>query len=133
MIEFVKYFICDCSLFGLIYLIICMIILFLVGITTINYSKGNKKKRISKILLAVILGVFASFILPSIIQNSLSYEIINSFNDKNKLTINIVKPIIYLLFFITALYEGKFLSNKAIKHNFNTKNVKIMLKTLKKK
>ena len=51
ILEIVKYFISESSLYGLIYLIMCIIIIFFITTTTINYNKGNKKKRFSKILI----------------------------------------------------------------------------------
>lgn len=133
IIEMVKYFICDSSLYGLLYLIICVIITFFITTTTINYNKGNKKKRFSKIVIAVLLGMFSSFLLPMIIDKSLSYEILNSFIDKNKLTINIIKPIIYLLFLLIGFYDIKMLSNKPKNIKFDVKTLKNRLKTAKSK
>lgn len=131
ILEIVKYFISESSLYGLIYLIMCIIIIFFITTTTINYNKGNKKKRFSKILIAVLLGLFSSFLLPLVIDNSLNYEILNSYIDRNKLTINIIKPIIYLLFLLIAFYDIKMNSKKSKNIKFDVKTLKNRLKTPK--
>lgn len=131
ILEIVKYFISESSLYGLIYLIMCIIIIFFITTTTINYNKGNKNKRFSKILIAVLLGLFSSFLLPLVIDNSLNYEILNSYIDRNKLTINIIKPIIYLLFLLIAFYDIKMNSKKSKNIKFDVKTLKNRLKTPK--
>ena len=131
ILEIVKYFISESSLYGLIYLIMCIIIIFFITTTTINYNKGNKKKRFSKILIAVLLGLFSSFLLPLVIDNSLNYEILNSYIDRNKLTINIIKPIIYLLFLLIAFYDIKMNSKKSKNIKFDVKTLENRLKTPK--
>lgn len=131
ILEIVKYFISESSLYGLIYLIMCIIVIFFITTTTINYNKGNKNKRFSKILIAVLLGLFSSFLLPMLIDNSLNYEILNSYIDRNKLTINIIKPIIYLLFLLIAFYDIKMNSKKSKNIKFDVKTLKNRLKTPK--
>jgi len=72
-------------------------------------------------------------LLPMIIDKSLSYEILNPFIDKNKLTINIIKPIIYLLFLVIGFYDIKIQSNNRKNIKFDVKTLKNRFKTSKKK
>lgn len=117
IIELIKYFIFDSTMFGLIYLVINIFIIFMISMVTINYDKAYPIKRISKVLVSCLLGIFASFVLNIIIEGNLSYIIENDFVDKIYLTKNIFKPIIYVLFILMSALEIKVINDK--KHGNN--------------
>ena len=106
LIELVKYLFIDSNLFGLIYLINNLIILFLLIPTTHNYKKNFSKIRISKFILIVLFGLFNSFILQNIFLNY--YEIIDSskkYIESIFIIKNIFKLIIYIIIIIITVLE----------------------------
>lgn len=133
LIELAYYFFCDSTLFGLIYLVMSIVIIFFVTTVSINYTTSNPKKRISKVLIAVILGYFSSYVLNSITSNIIDYEVIDTFIIKIYLTKTILKPIIYSLFLFTALYEINMLLKKANKPYFDVKKLIKRIKSTKMK
>lgn len=108
IIEFVKYFCIDSNLFGLNYMIINFIIIFLMVPVAINYKKYYSPQRISKLIIILILMLINSYILGPIVLNSMSYidsssEYINSvFVIKN-----ILKGIIFGLLLVFTAFEFK--------------------------
>ena len=108
IIEFVKYFCIDSNLFGLNYMIINFIIIFLMVPVAINYKKYYSPQRISKLIIILVLMLINSYILGPIIINSMSYidsssEYINSvFVIKN-----ILKGIIFGLLLVFTTFEFK--------------------------
>lgn len=108
IIEFVKYFCIDSNLFGLNYMIINFIIIFLMVPVAINYKKYYSPQRISKLIIILILMLINSYILGPIVLNSMSYidsssEYINSvFVIKN-----ILKGIIFGLLLVFTTFEFK--------------------------
>ena len=106
LIELIKYLFIDSNLFGLIYLINNLIILFLLIPTTHNYKKNFSKIRISKFILIVLFGLFNSFILQNILLNN--YEIIDSskkYIESIFVIKNIFKLIIYIIIIIITVLE----------------------------
>ena len=108
IIEFVKYFCIDSNLFGLNYMIINFIIIFLMVPVAINYKKYYSPQRISKLIIILILMLINSYILGPIVLNSMSYidsssEYINSvFVIKN-----ILKGIIFGMLLVFTTFEFK--------------------------
>ena len=106
LIELIKYLFIDSNLFGLIYLINNLIILFLLIPTTHNFKKNFSKIRISKFILIVLFGLFNSFILQNIFLNN--YEIIDSskkYIESIFIIKNIFKLIIYIIIIIITVLE----------------------------
>ena len=107
-IEFLKYMFINSNVFGLIYLLINLLIIFLLVPTTHNYKKYFSKIRISKLILIVLLGIFNSFILQKIVLGN-----INLIDDSSKYIANIFiyknifKVIIYGIIFIITILEFK--------------------------
>ena len=75
IIEFIKYFFVNSNLFGLIYLIINLFIIFLLVTVAYNYNRYYSIPRISKLIITVILGIFSSYILKIVIINNMNYTI----------------------------------------------------------
>lgn len=114
LIELIKYFKFDNTLYGVIYLLINLIIIFLLLPVTFNYKRHYSSARISKIILIIIIGLFNSYILNYIVIGNMSY-IDSSKNFIKSIFIikNILKPILYFLLMILLFLETGI--NKKIK------------------
>lgn len=102
-IEFIIYYRVNNTIFGMIYLFINLLIIFLLVPCAYNYRKKFNPARISKLIIIILLGIFNSYILQSVISNSISYTD-DSFVFIEKVFIfkNVFKGIIYGgLLFIT--------------------------------
>ncbi len=116
-IEFIIYLKVENTIFGLYYLISTMVLIFLLVPCVYNYNSKHNNIRISKLIIVILLGIFNSFILSSIILNGYNYtdgseKYINSiFIFKN-----ILKPIIYFGLLIITIFETK-LVNLTRKNN----------------
>ena len=114
LMELIKYFKIDNTFYGVIYLLINLVILFLLLPVTYNYKRHYSKATISKIILIIIIGLFNSFILNLIILNNMSY--IDSSKEYMKSIFifkNILKPILYGLLGLFLILETEI--NKRIK------------------
>ncbi len=103
-LELVKYMNFYSNVFGMIYLLISVFIIFLFVPLVINYKRKYSLSRVSKLFLIISLGLFSSFVLPNIknyIDLSKQY-ILNI-----KIYIYYLKPCIYLLLLIIILLEIK--------------------------
>ena len=108
LIELIKYFKIDNTLYGVIYLLINLVIIFLLLPVTFNYKTHYSTARISKIILIIIIGIFNSFILNLIVLKSMNYT--DGSNDYIKSIFifkNILKPILYLLLSGFLILESK--------------------------
>lgn len=108
LIELIKYFKVDTTLYGVLYLSINLIILFLLIPVTYNYKRNYSPARISKLLLIIIIGIFNSFILNNIVLNNMSY--VDSsilYISSIKIIKNILKGIFYSLLGIFTFFEAK--------------------------
>ena len=108
LIELIKYFKIDNTLYGVIYLLINLVIIFLLLPVTFNYKRHYSTARISKIILIIIIGIFNSFILNLIVLKIMNYT--DGSNDYIKSIFifkNILKPILYLLLSGFLILESK--------------------------
>lgn len=108
LIELIKYFKVDTTLYGVLYLSINLIILFLLIPVTYNYKRNYSPARISKLLLIIIIGIFNSFILNNIVLNNMSY--VDSsilYISSIRIIKNILKGIFYSLLGIFTFFEAK--------------------------
>lgn len=106
IIELVKYMFVKSNVFGLIYLIVNLLIIFLLVPTTHNYKKYFSVARISKLIIILLLGIFNSFILEHIILNN--YGIIDSSKEYIKSIFiykNVLKSIIYFTILVITIFE----------------------------
>ena len=108
LIELIKYMVVDSNLYGLIYLIINLVIIFLLIPTAYNYKKYFSKIRISKLILIILLGIFNSFILQNIFLNN--YDVIDSskkYIESIFVIKNVLKLVIYILLTLITIFEFK--------------------------
>lgn len=114
-IELIKYLCIDTTLFGVIYLLINLVILFFLLPVLYNYKKNFSKARISKLIIIVLLGIFNSYILEHIVVSSMSYTD-TSFAYIKLIFIekSIIKGIILFLLALFSIFESK-LNEKIIK------------------
>lgn len=114
LIELIKYFKFDNTLYGVIYLLINLIIIFLLLPVTFNYKRHYSSARISKIILIIIIGLFNSYILNYIVIGNMSYiDSSKSFIKSIFIIKNILKPILYFLLMTFLFLETGL--NKRIK------------------
>ena len=108
LIELIKYFIIDNTLYGVFYLLINLIILFFLIPCAYNYKKYYSAARISKLIIIVVLGIFNCYILEHIIINTMSY-VDSSTNYIKSIFIykNIFKGIVYFILLLFTVFEFK--------------------------
>lgn len=105
-IEVINYFAFDANTFGLFYLILNIIILFLFILTILNYRKQLFKSRIIVMFIILILGFISSYYLYDIVLNIYDYkDQSNLFMDKIYICYKIIKPIIYYALLIISSIE----------------------------
>ncbi len=108
IIELIKYLKFDSELFGLVYNIINIFIIFLLIPLLYNYKKNYSKARISKLILIIIIGIFNSYILKTIVINSMNYIDTSNLYIKDIYVIkNIIKIIMFILLMIFTYIESK--------------------------
>jgi Na+/proline symporter len=137
LIEYIKYFFSANNIFGLIYLVLNIFIIFLIIPITKNYNKYYSGQRISKLIMIIVIGLFSSFILNKMVFNMLSYkdasqEYINSIF----IIKNILKTIIYILLSIFTYHEftlQQLIQNEQLKQVQNKQPKKVRKKLVKKK
>lgn len=106
--EFIKYFMIDSNLFGAIYLIINLVILFFLLPILYNYKRNYSKIRISKLIIVIIIGIFNSYILEHIIISSMSYiDSSQLYIESIYIVKNILKGFTYVLLVLFTLFESK--------------------------
>lgn len=124
IIEFIKYFFINSNLFGLIYMLLTLIIIFLLVPVSYNYNRYYSVPRISKLIMIIIFGIFNSYLLYNIIVKNMSYiDASIDFNKSIFIYKNIFKGIVYFLLFIFTIFEFKLDKLlKSIKNDDNKSN-----------
>ena len=108
IIELIKYLKLDSELFGLIYNIINVFIIFLLIPVLYNYKRHYSKARISKLILIILFGLFNSCILKTLIIGGMNYVDSSIICAKNTYIIrNIIKIIMFLMLSIFTFIESK--------------------------
>lgn len=108
IIEVIKYLLFENNLFGLYYLLISLLIVFLLVPCAYNYKKYYSGARISKLIIVILLIIFDSFILEHILLKSMSYIDASSDFIKNIFIYkNILKTILAFLLVIFIVFEFK--------------------------
>ena len=108
IIELIKYLISSNNIYGVAYLCLSLLIIFLLVPVCYNYKKYYSTARLSKLIIIILLGIFSSYILNIVVLNNLNY--IDGSKDYIKSIFaikNIIKGIIYGLLFIFTLLEFK--------------------------
>lgn len=105
IIETIIYMFSKSNYYGLFYLIINYIIAFF--LLNLNF-KSDKKIYLSKVIVVVILGLFSSFLLINILENTYTYNDDSStYIDKIMIISKIIKPLIYMIISIMAYTKLK--------------------------
>lgn len=108
-IELIKYIKLDnTSLYGVYYLIINLVILFLIVPVVYNYKRNYSKARVSKIILIILLMLFNGLVLEHIVLNSINYM------DASKLYVEslffiktILKTLLCISLIVFIIFETK--------------------------
>lgn len=122
-IELFKYFYVDTTLYGVIYLLVNLVILFFLIPVTYNYKRNFSRARISKLIIILIVGIFNSYILDKIVISNMTY-IDSSTTYLNSIFVckNILKGIVYGCLLVFTFFESK-LNKKISKMIKNAKKV----------
>ena len=108
IIEFVKYFLVDSNLFGMLYMLINAGMIFLIIPVMYNYNKYYSPQRISKLIIFIVLGIFNSYFLSLILKYTMSYNDYSVFFSKDIFMIkNILKGTIYGFLILFTVFEFK--------------------------
>lgn len=114
-IELFKYFYVDTTLYGVIYLLINLIILFFLIPVTYNYKRNFSRARISKLIIILIIGIFNSYILDKIVISNMSYvDSSTVYLTSIFVCKNILKGIVYGSLTVFTFFESK-LNKKILK------------------
>lgn len=106
VIELIKYLALDAAIYGLIYLIMSLVLIFLLVPTTVNYKNNYSMTRFSKFMIIIVLGIFNSFVLNHIVFSNLNYlDSSYEYLGNIKYIKNVFKPIIYCILLLFALRE----------------------------
>lgn len=108
LLEVILYLFAKNNLFGLIYIIINIFIIFLLVPISYNYNKYFSSARLSKLIITFLLIIFTSFILQIIVLKNMGYiDASNLYIKKIFVIKNILKPIIDFVILIFILLEFK--------------------------
>lgn len=109
LFEIIIYMKTYSNLLGIIYLFLNFFIIFMLTTVSFNYNKANKKIRISKNILSILIGISSSFIISLFIPYLINYlDSSFVFEERIFLISKILKPILYLLLlFISYADIGK--------------------------
>jgi hypothetical protein len=105
-IEFVMYLRFNSTLFGLLYMIINLIIIFLLSISLYNYSELNLKIRLSKNAILIVLILFS--ILLSLFKYADQSKL---FISNIKVCVYCLKPLMILMLSTLSFYDYKIKGN----------------------
>ena len=114
LIELIIYLFKKSNIYGMIYLLLSLVILFLLITISRNYNRYYSENRISKLIIVIILGIFTSYILGPIILKSMN--IIDSSIEYSKNILipkSILKPLIFIL--LIPFTKKEYKSEKIIK------------------
>lgn len=113
-IELVNYLFIPSNLYGVIYLCIQIFIIFLFIPLTYNYKRHYSKERISKIIILIVIGLFASYLLNIIYFDASKYiDASQDMIDRIYIIKNYLKPIIYILLVGFVVLEIKLSKRKS--------------------
>lgn len=108
LIELIKYLSFDSELFGLVYNIINVFILFLLIPVLYNYKRHYSPARMSKLILIIIIGILNSYAVYPLVTHLMSYVDTSYEYAKNIFVIkSIIKGILFLLLIFFTYIESK--------------------------
>lgn len=96
--EVVVYLIGYSNYFGLYYIIVNLIILFMLIMVSVNVRNTNSKNRLVKNMVIIILGFISCFLLEYILSSVYSYsDQSKSYIKSIFISIRVLKPMVYVL------------------------------------
>lgn len=108
LIELIKYLGFDSELFGLVYNIINVFILFLLIPVLYNYKRHYSPARMSKLILIIIIGLLNSYAVCPLVTHLMSY-VDTSYEYAKSIFIikNIIKGVLFILLVFFTYIESK--------------------------
>lgn len=119
-VEFVIFLIKESNYYGMYYIFINLFIIFNLILININYKKGNKKIRLSKSIINLIVCCFNNFFLLNVLNNIYKYVDFSKNYIASISVFKIIKFIILLILVILCildLYKIDICDYKVYKHN----------------
>jgi len=111
--EVYVYMTTDSNYLGIFYLFFNFFVMFLMFTVSYNYDESNRNIRISKNVLALIIGLIASFVLAFLLPSVFNYEDDSFLFMESVFVISkIIKPIIYLSLGVLSFYELRLIKGK---------------------
>lgn len=111
--EVYMYMTMDSNYLGIFYLFFNFFVMFLMFTVSYNYDESNRSIRVSKNIIALIIGVIASFVLSLLLPYMFNYKDDSFLFMKSIFIISkIIKPIIYLLLGVLSFYEIRLTKTK---------------------
>ena len=108
LIELIIYMFSKNNLFGLVYLIMNLLVIFFFVPVSYNYNKYFSKARLSKLIIIFLLIIFNSYILKHVVISSMGYtDASNLYNDKIFVIKNVIKTVLNFILLIFILLEFK--------------------------
>jgi len=108
IIELIKYMFVKTNIFGLIYLINNLFILFMLIPCAYNYKKYYSFARITKLIIIILFGIFNSYILEHLVINNIGVvDSSKEYISKIFIYKNVFKGIIYFIISIITIFEFK--------------------------
>lgn len=108
LIELIFYLNENMNIYGIYYLLINLVIIFLLVPVSYNYNRYYSLPRISKLIIVILIGIFNSFILNIIVMNNITYmDASKNYIDNIFVIKNILKPILYFILLAFTSLELK--------------------------
>ena len=118
LVELIKYLTASNNIYGVIYLCLNLVIIFLLVPVCYNYKKYYSTARLSKLIIIMVLGIFCSYILNIIVLKNMNYvDGSKDYIESIFVIKNILKGIIYGLLLVFTLLEFKL--DKILMKNIN--------------
>ncbi|MBR4178123.1 MAG: hypothetical protein IKR57_02090 [Bacilli bacterium] len=122
IVELIIYLFCENNIFGLYYLLINTLIIFLLVPCAYNYKRYYSSARISKLIIVILLGIFNSYILQGIINGSINYVDASTIYIKKIFLYRCVfKGIIYVILIGFTILDSKL--NKVLIKGVSNKGI----------
>lgn len=122
LVEFVIYILNESNYFGFYYLLISIFTVFMIIGVNLNYAKADKKIRLSKSIIIMLLTLFCSFLLPNLLNDYYSY-IDNSQNYIKRIymMLKFIKPLISIILVVISALDFKQINISNYKINNHNK------------
>lgn len=122
LVEFVIYILNESNYFGFYYLLISIFIIFMIIGVNFNYAKADKKIRLSKSIIIMLLTLFCSFLLLNLLNNYYSYiDYSQNYIKSIYMILKFFKPLISIILVVISVLDFKQINICNYKINYHNK------------